>query len=382
MRLLIRLSIAIALLVTSACALHRPTTEPVEGRPFARPAFVAPGPYQVGVTTLDLDDRSVEVWYPTTRRAVRGTPEESYFIRDFTSPTVQTLLPPELNPPFATVAHRDVAAATGRFPVVLFSHGALSYRLQSTFLTTHLASWGFVVASPDFLERGLQSFLGPQPTVPKTSLQVLEASVARLVDEDATAGSPLRGRIDTSVVLPIGHSAGGGASSQLVVADPTIPAWSSLASGAPGSSTPGSAGLWMAGENDQIASLAGVEAAFAAAPGPKRLVVVGGAGHNNAFSDICEIGEGGGGVIALARQAGLPIPDSLARLGEDGCKDPNLDSQEVWPVVRHFVTAHLRFQAGLSRVPWGLDDDVVQRFDVPLRYEQVGSTAPAVAAPR
>jgi hypothetical protein len=129
----------------------------------------------------------------------------------------------------------------------------------------------------------------------------------------------------------------------------------------------------MAGENDQIAALPGIRSAFAAAPGPKRLVVIGGAGHNNAFSDICEIGASGGGVIGLAIEAGLPIPDSLARLGQDGCLEPNLPSEEVWPVVRHFVTAHLRFQAGISTIPWGLDDDVASRFDVPVEYQQAGA---------
>ena len=134
-----------------------------------------------------------------------------------------------------------------RFPIVLFSHGALSFRLQSTFLTTHLASWGFVVASPDFLERGLQTFLGQPPAVPKTSVQVLSETVALLEAEDLRPGGVLQERLDDDIVLPIGHSAGGGASSQFVVADPTIPAWSALAAGATGPTGPGSAGLWMAG---------------------------------------------------------------------------------------------------------------------------------------
>ncbi len=369
-----RIVVAALLLILSSCALHRPTDEPVEGRFFERATYEHAGPYQVGVTTLQLDDRSVEVWYPTTRRAVRGTPTDSYFIRDFTSPTVDSLLPPDINPPFATSAHRDVAASVPkRFPLVLFSHGALSYRMQSTFLTTHLASWGFVVASPDFLERGLQSFLGPQPTPPKSSVQVLAETIALLQNENGRAGARLRNRVDTSIVLPIGHSAGGSASSQFVISRPGIAAWSSMASGASGPSAPGSAGLWMAGENDGIASLGGIESAYAAAPGPKRLVVISGAGHNNAFSDICEIGEGGGGVIAIAQQAGLPIPDSIARLGNDGCLDPNLPSADVWPIVRHFVTAQLRFQAEISPIPWGLDAGVADAFDAPVRYEQAGT---------
>ena len=375
-RRLTTLLLALALL-GSACALSRPPEEPVEGRLFARPVFAQQGPYEVGVTTLELDDRQVEVWYPTRRAAVPGAEHDAYFIRDFTSPAVQSLLPPEINPPFETNAYRDVDAATGRrFPIVLFSHGAVSFRLQSTFLTTHLASWGFVVASPDFLERGLQTFLGQPPAVPKTSVQVLSETVALLEAEDLRPGGVLQELLDDDIVLPIGHSAGGGASSQFVVADPTIPAWSALAAGATGPTGPGSAGLWMAGENDQVAPIAGIRSAFDGAPGPKRLVVIPGAGHNNAFSDICEIGEGGGGVIALALQAGLPIPESLARLGQDGCLDPNLPSEQVWPVVRHFVTAHLRFQAGIDTIPWGLDDGVAERFGVPVEYVQAGLAAP------
>lgn len=376
------LALVVLVPLLGACVLIRPLGEPVRGRPFSQPTYAEAGPFQVGVTTLSLGDREVEVWYPTTRAAVRNVPTDVYFIRDFTSPVVQSLLPATINPPFETDAHRDVRAAPrGQFPLVLFSHGALSFRMQSTFLTTHLASWGFVVASPDFLERGLQTFLGTPPAVPLTSVQVLDATVDLLAAENERVGSRLHGLIDTGTVLPIGHSAGGGASSSFTIANDGISAWSALAAGAPGPAVPGASGLWMAGENDQIAQLAGVQAAFDAAPGPKRLVVIGGAGHNNAFSDICEIGAGGGGVIALAREAGLPIPDSLARLGEDGCKEPNLPSEQVWPVVRHFVTAHLRFQAGISPIPWGLDDGVAERFDAPVTYTQVGAEAAGPSSP-
>jgi dienelactone hydrolase len=369
------LALVVALAMSAgACVLERPPDQPVSGAAFEHPVYATSGPFEVGVTTLQLDDRSVEVWYPTTASATRGVEREPYFIRDFTSDTVQSLIPPEINPAFETEAHRDVRPARGRErPLVLFSHGALSYRLQSTFLTTHLASWGFVVASPDFLERGLQTFLGPPPATPKSNVQVLEETVERLAAETARPGGLLHRVVDVDTVLPVGHSAGGGASSQLVASDPEIAAWSSLASGAGGPATPGSAGLWMAGENDGIASLASIRSAYEAAPGPKRLVVISGAGHNNAFSDICEIGADGGGVIGLAIEAGLPVPDSLARLGQDGCLEPNAASETVWPVVRHFVTAHLRFQAGVSTIPWGLGADVAERFDVPVAYEQAGA---------
>ncbi len=62
-----------------------------------------------------------------------------------------------------------------------------------------------------------------------------------------------------------------------------------------------------------------------------------GSGHVNAFSDICEIGEGG--AVEIAKAAGIPVPESLLALGNDGCNVPPFkDSPEVWPEVRHFVT--------------------------------------------
>ena len=54
----------------------------------------------------------------------------------------------------------DRAGDGGPFPLVLFSHGFAGYRLQSTFLTTHLASWGFVVATVEHPYRNLTAVFG------------------------------------------------------------------------------------------------------------------------------------------------------------------------------------------------------------------------------
>ena len=43
----------------------------------------------------------------------------------------------------------------GPFPIVLFSHGFGASRLYYSHLLTGIASWGFVVVSADYLERGL-----------------------------------------------------------------------------------------------------------------------------------------------------------------------------------------------------------------------------------
>src|SRR5258708_19447850 len=52
-------------------------------------------------------------------------------------------------PPVQQAAVRDAAIQPGSYPLVLYSHTSLGHRRQSTFLCTHLASHGFVVAAAD-----------------------------------------------------------------------------------------------------------------------------------------------------------------------------------------------------------------------------------------
>lgn len=97
------------------------------------------GPFAVGlrsfeVSDLDESDRRlpVDVWYP----ALPSSDEQK------NPPAEHPLKAPHR-------AQLNLTPANGRFPLVLFSHGNSGYRRQSTFLTTHLASWGIVVAAPD-----------------------------------------------------------------------------------------------------------------------------------------------------------------------------------------------------------------------------------------
>ncbi len=83
-----------------------------------------------------------------------------------------------MNPPYVTDAVRDIPASTdGPFPLVLFSHGFAGFRLTSTALTTHLASWGFVVIAPDYLERGLAGVLGEGPANPRPDTQIADEAI-------------------------------------------------------------------------------------------------------------------------------------------------------------------------------------------------------------
>src|SRR5690348_5730962 len=106
--------------------------------PFAR------GRHPVGVKTLDLQRGSrpvpVELWYPAT---------DDHAGRDVDPATRDTydLLPGF--PPAWQEAVRDARPHAGRHPLVMFSHGYGGHRRQSTFLCTHLASHGYVVAAVD-----------------------------------------------------------------------------------------------------------------------------------------------------------------------------------------------------------------------------------------
>jgi len=334
-------------------------------------AYVEPGPYVAGVTTVEIEPgRQAEVWYPAAPASAAGVSKDVYRIRSFLSPFLQFLLPPDIDPPFETDAFRGLPVSDdGPFPVVLFSHGAASFRLQSTFLTTHLAQWGFVVVSPDYFERGLTSLLGDPPAPARPDTQVANLAITK-VRSMSTAPGPFQGFAETDRFFPIGHSAGGGTSISLL-SRPDVSFAIPMAAGAnPDSgavpavlSDTSKSIMWMGGQNDQVAALSRVQSGYDYTAGPDALVVIPGSGHNNAFTDICEIARDEGGIVTLAINAGLPLPDLVITLGRDGCvSPPAFEGPTVWPITRHFVTAALRFNAGLDPEPVGLGSQVVGEF--------------------
>jgi len=111
-----------------------PTTDVRDARTGTR--FELAGPYGVGETSVTLVDSS----RPTMpNRSFPGAPDRT--------------LPTAVWYPTAPDASGADAALTsdGRpFPLVVFGHALGSYNSQSTFLTKHLASHGYIVAAPAF----------------------------------------------------------------------------------------------------------------------------------------------------------------------------------------------------------------------------------------
>ena len=326
-------------------------------QPDVTPAeLAARGPYAVGVTTKTLPEGGlVEVWYPADESTAGGT--VVYNVRDFLPPGVGDLITEGIDDSFTIEATRDAAAAgDGPFPIVLFSHGASSYRLQSSHIAEHLASWGIVTASTDHPSRDLTNSLGGTTDGQAPSVDQMRSmrTLLTTLDEDPVLG----GVLDNDRIALGGHSAGGGTIAEVAL-DGGILGYVSYASGLR-DNVPDVPSLFMAGELDGIIESSRTVESFDLAPAPSWLWLFADTGHL-AFSDLCAIGAGDSNLIDLGEQAGLGafLDDGLRRLGTDGCDEPNRPVQEVWPGIDQAATGFYRWVFGIDAEPIGLDESVV-----------------------
>ncbi len=166
--------------------------------PYTFESVAARGPHGVGVTTIELEDES----RPTEPNGdVPGSPTRKL--------TVEVWYPadPDVESPEA----RDVPVdgADAPYPLVVFAHGLSGSRRQSASFALHLASHGYIVASPDFPLSNLATPGGPR------LLGVLQqpGDVSFVVDalrrRSNTAGDRFEHAIDGEAVAVSGHSLGG-----------------------------------------------------------------------------------------------------------------------------------------------------------------------------
>ncbi len=128
-------ALVLALLVVALCPLPALARCPADA---TTAAFLAPGPYAVGVRSLTLVDSS----RPTQAHA--GLPA----LPSRTLPT-QVWYPATGSPGAAPVPDALLAAG-GPFPLVINSHGFGDINIGEAYLAIALARRGFVVASPTF----------------------------------------------------------------------------------------------------------------------------------------------------------------------------------------------------------------------------------------
>lgn len=187
----------------------------------------------------------------------------------------------------------------GRYPLVIFSHGAGGIRFQNLFQTEYLASHGYIVLALDH-EGDATVTLIQGEIVTVDARRFVASALERPLDVEflinlhlklhEDPGSWLYGKLTGTVGLT-GHSFGAYTSLIVAAQDPRIGAIVPMAApGIPELDRPVPTLLMIAGEDDTIerAGNEGVEAVFHLIPPPKGFLDLLDAGHFT-FSNMCEI---------------------------------------------------------------------------------------------
>jgi dienelactone hydrolase len=318
--------------------------------------FSKNGPYKPGVvfqTTPEGD--TLVITYPVDPASTIGKPHYVInLLRWFTgSPTapIPAGLPTNLPTTLATDAYSNVPIShSGPFPVVLFSHGYGGYPEQSSFLTDHLATWGFVVVAPDHRSRDLHAVITGTTGKGQDDIVDLQQALAVVRFMNADPNDLLSHKLDLTRVATLGHSAGGGAALTFAAENKVVRTYVALAP-APGVLPKDKRGLIMQGTSDKVVNPAGTKKLYASLTGPKRLILIDKAGHN-VFDDGCTIGAAQGGLVSFVKK--LHLPPAFEAIATDGCVAPDLYPPKAWPLIDQAVTAQLRWGLGIDKTPIGL----------------------------
>jgi len=318
----------------------------------------------VGVTTVEHDGITMEVWYPAPD-AVAGQGGEAVDVREFVPAEVTDLLGDVELPLIETVAVRDapLREPVEPYPVVVFSHGFGGFRTQSVEVTVHLASRGYVVVSADHPGRMLRDVL---PCIFNPPLSTCDLETMMSGDDPAPAqveillawvesaaveeGGVFEGRLDLQHIGMTGHSAGGATTSRVGDSEERIDAI--LPMGGAAETARDVPALLLAGSCDAMFTMDRMEEVYGGLVAGQ-LVEILGAGHL-AFTDLCTLD-----LAAFAEQVLEPrddintlFLDGLVQLAIDGCPgyladpvpsddcvDGYLPLQTSSPIVLHYATA-------------------------------------------
>ena len=340
----------------SSSATAPPTTA-------STPQYQTPGPDTVGVTTLDLGsagpvlgERLATVYYPADPATAPAHPRFSYSEASTLPVALQGLLPARYDTITGVDAYSDAPGATkGPYPAVLFSHGFGGERLQYSNLLTGVASWGYVVISADYLERGLavesDDGLGAKITPTSADDQsTMRQSLAAVESASDDPASVLHGLVDPSEVAAMGHSAGGG-TAFTALHDPRIATAIGWSPERPTGGWSRKPVMLIAPQGDLAFPPAAIAKDFATFPGPRSWVEISGEGHDS-YTDICVGIRSGGGLVNYAVQHHFTTA-ALDKLAYNGCQATDLPPARFWPVVQYYTVFQLVavLHHGPSRVP-------------------------------
>ncbi len=136
----------VVLLSLSVVSAQDAKPEAVGLRPDA-PTYALHGPYWVGTMEFTIPDKDgkrplpLTIWYPALNSS--GAAESITYTYD---------PGPSLDPfslPGEAIDQAAPNLTNGPYPLIIFSHGNVGFRYFSSYLTEHLASYGFVVLAAD-----------------------------------------------------------------------------------------------------------------------------------------------------------------------------------------------------------------------------------------
>ncbi len=183
----------------------------------------------------------------------------------------------------------------GAWPLVLYSHHSRGNRRAATYLTTHLASHGYLVAPLDHSE-----VVAPEIADDVEAFIANRVPDARFLLDYMLAGAiPCTARPDPDRIAIVGHSFGGWTALALPETETRIHAVVALAPGGASNPKPGiipvalsfkwprpPATLYIVAEDDVLTPIAGMHELFSRTPGRKQMVVLPRAGHMHFIDNV------------------------------------------------------------------------------------------------
>ncbi|WP_433535532.1 alpha/beta hydrolase family protein [Micromonospora sp. CA-249363] len=223
-------------------------------------------------------------------------------------------------------AKRSAAAADGRFPVVMFSHGLTGRPDDYATLLTRWAAAGFVVAAPTFPHTSR----GSDGNILDVLNQPADVSYAltQVLALDGKAGDGLRGRLATDRVAAAGHSAGGVTTIGLFTAgrDERLDAGVVFAGTGVGVGTAFAGAtapqLFVHGELDEVVDYAAGKAVYDKVPWPKALLSLPKGDHGRALlSDAASLRVVSDTTVEFLRWSLYGDPEAKKRIATDATRN-------------------------------------------------------------